>query len=314
MADSQVFQGTAAGPVGEGVQVDVVVHGQRSRVPDGPDGRVPQREPLAVDAVGALRRVGDEPRLDGLRAEVPGGALERGERGEVLVVDLARAVDGDLGVAADRALRHARGTGDRGVGLRSAGDGRRVQRVERVAAVRRLVPDAPLGPFPTGRCRRTCRSGRPGCQAHRSCEPGRPRWGRRRRERPRRTRAGGEARPLLERRPRTEGRWRSQRRPRRTGHSWGALWLPTAPSFGSCERHPTSSRERAEPGCQPGRPLWTSHLTSQSEAGRSAAGPPGPCSPARYPTPRTVWIRPSCSGPSLARSLRTWTSTVLVPP
>src|SRR5512132_500918 len=37
-------------------------------------------------------------------------------------------------------------------------------------------------------------------------------------------------------------------------------------------------------------------------------------SAARYPTPRTVSIRPSCAGPSFARSRRTWTSTVRVPP
>ena len=34
----------------------------------------------------------------------------------------------------------------------------------------------------------------------------------------------------------------------------------------------------------------------------------------RYPTLRTVPIRVSCSGPSLARRRRTWTSTVRVPP
>jgi len=34
----------------------------------------------------------------------------------------------------------------------------------------------------------------------------------------------------------------------------------------------------------------------------------------RYPTLRTVPMRPSCSAPSLARRRRTWTSTVRVPP
>lgn len=34
----------------------------------------------------------------------------------------------------------------------------------------------------------------------------------------------------------------------------------------------------------------------------------------RYPTFRTVPISDSCSGPSFARSRRTWTSTVRVPP
>ena len=91
----------------------------------------------------------------------------------------------------------------------------------------------------------------------------------------------------------------------------------------SAER--TTSRESAGPRSSPCARSRTSRTTilmsrmlDATSSRPDRAGRPGQESqrdwPKRYPTERTVWIRLACSSPSLARSRRTWTSTVRAPP